>query len=417
MKVIVSTELADTYTNFVVMKSFKEVRDLKENTVDTLIIHKPQEDQFNSGVFMAEFHNIGITQFVYINKEPSTTIKMLVNGLKGTVIEDEFYLEDEEELLALLEDIGTTPQEDTSVAVSSIKLVSDFMEAFVRGEERIKAPVYLEQVNHALTELQSVNQQQELAIKEMGTTSIEVFEKASNIIRNMDNQRKLIQEQLDKLEESQFNSNSNGGNRVSLGNSVQFFSPIKYTGNAKILFIREYSHCRYLTSFALAYTHHVHYTLNKRVKLIICHQKGAGISKLYEEMFTSLDENSSKMISLYDNEYIATNNPKKEVMRELLSKPCDLFVVVDRLYGREDILEGRITAKINACGGLGDIKRYNLKIENTIFPVIEQKGNLFFLPSVKDYVTQIDARFATYETVHEKNFAILDNKTGIVPRN
>lgn len=410
MKVIISTELPDKYQHFVVVDSFKKVRELKG--VDTLIIHKPQEDQFNSGVFMAEFHNMGIGQFVYINKEPSTTIKMMINGLKGHIITDEFYLDDEEELLALLEDLGVETDENTSLAVSNIRVVKDFMQAFARGEERIKTPLYLEQVNQALTGLTTITQKQELQISEMGSSAIEVFEKASNIIRNMDNQRKLIEQQLQELEDSQYNAPASASNRPVLGNSVQFFSPIKYTGNAKILLIREYSHCRYLTSFVLGYIHHVHYVLNKRVKLIICHQKGAGVSKMYNDMFTIIDDGSANMMSLYDSELIATNSPKKEIIRELLAKSCDLYVVVDRLYGRDDILEGRIATKLNAVGGLGDIKRFNIKAEDTIFPSAEDK-QFCYLPTVKKYANQIDARYAIYENVHQKNYELLDERVGL----
>lgn len=408
MKVIISKSLEDNYNNFIVVDSFKKVREL--TGVTTLIIHRPTEDQFNSGVFMAEFHNMGINQFVYISEDPDITIKMLVSGLKGHIITDEFYLEDEEELMMLLEELGVSNEEDTSLATSNIQVVNDFMQAFARGEERIKAPLYLEQVNQALEGLSTLTQQQEIQIKEMGNSAIEVFEKASSIIRNMDNQRKMIEQQLQELEDSQYNSVPS---RPSLGNSIQFFSPIKYNGNAKILFIREYSHCRYLTSFVLGYVHHVHYVSNKRVKLIICHQKGQGVSYIYKDMFTIIDDGSANIVSLYDSELVATNSPKKEVIKDLLSKPCDLFVVVDRLYGSNDILEGRITTKINAVGGNADLKRFNIKAEDTIFPVIENNKGLMYLPTVKDYATQIDARYATYETVHEKNFNLLDTKVGL----
>jgi hypothetical protein len=409
MKVIVSTELEDKYQNFIVVDSFKKVRDL--NGVTTLIIHKPLEDDFNSGVFMAEFHNKGINQFVYINKEPLTTIKMLVKGLKGEIIEDEFYLDDEEELIALLEDLGVNQDENTSLAVTNTKIVTDFMQAFARGEERIKAPLYIEQVNQALNQLSVITQQQELQITEMGTTSIETFERASTIIRKMDNQRKVMEEQLQALADMQDTRSTSS--RPQLGNSIQFFSPVKYTGNAKILFIREYSHCRYLTSFILGYIHHVHYVMNKRVKLIIAHQKGAGVSSIYKDMFTTIDDGSANIMSLYDSELVATNSPKKEIIKELLSKPCDLFVVVDRLYGKDDILEGRIALKLNAVGGTGDLKRFNLKAEDTIFTVVPNKPQAFYLPTVKDYVSNIDARYATYENIHQKNYEMLDDKVGL----
>ena len=50
MKVIVSTELDDNFTKFVLVDSFKKVKELQG--VTTLIIHKYKESDFDAGVFV-----------------------------------------------------------------------------------------------------------------------------------------------------------------------------------------------------------------------------------------------------------------------------------------------------------------------------------------------------------------------------
>lgn len=407
MKVIVSTELDDNFTKFVVVDSFKKVKELQG--VTTLIIHKYKESDFDAGVFVSQFHNNGIDQFIYISSSPSSTLQMVLKGVNGYYYEDEFYFEDEEELSTLLEDLGMEDEdENTSLATSALNVVNDFVSSFAKGDERIKAPLYLENVTSAVNELSLLTHQQELQLNTMGASALEVFEKASAIIRNMDAQNKNIEKKLEELENQQSNSFSS---KPAFGNSIMFFSPYKYIGNSKILLIREYAPCRYLTSFVMGYLHHLHYVLNRRPKLIFVHQKGAGVSAKYAD-FTSITQESMGMSSLYDNEIIATNNPKKEVMKDLLTKQNDVIIVVDRLYGNQDIVSGRVT-KINAVGSRSDIARYKVRPEDTIFSITRQPKELFTLSTIKNFPTEIDARYAAYTQVLGSKYEILDNKLGL----
>lgn len=406
MKVIVSTELDDIFSKFVLVDSFKKVKELQG--VTTLIIHKYKESDFDAGVFITQFHNNGIDQFIYINSSPSSTLQMVLKGVNGYYYEDEFYFEDEEELTSLLEELGMNEEENTSLAAPALAVVNDFVSSFAKGEDRIKAPLYLEQVTSAVNELSVLTHQQELQLNTMGASALEVFEKASAIIRNMDAQNKNIEKKLEELENQQSNSFSS---KPAFGNSIMFFSPYKYIGNSKILLIREYAPCRYLTSFCLGYLHHLHYELNRRPKLIFVHQKGAGVSAKYAD-FTSITQESMGMSSLYDNEIIATNNPKKEVMKDLLTKQNDIIVVVDRLYGNQDIVSGRVT-KVNAVGSRSDIARYKVRPEDTIFSVTRQPKELFTIPTIKTFPVEVDARYAAYSQVMGEKYSILDSKLGL----
>lgn len=406
MKVIISTEIPDNFTNFVVVDSFKRVQEL--SGVTTLVIHKYIESDFDAGVFISSFHKSGINQFVLLNENPSSTIRMVLKGVNGSYFEDEFYLEDEEELLSLLDDLGMNDTVSTELAAPALDVVSDFIQSFARGEERIKAPLYLERVTQAVNELSEITHQQELQISTMGASAIEVFERASSIIKNMDTQRKLIEKQLQELEENQVTTTTT---KASFGNNIMFFAPYKYIGNAKVLLIREYAPSRYLTSFCLGYAHYLHYQMNKRVKLIFVHQKGAGVSAKYND-FPMITQESMSIGSLYDAEIVATNNPKKEVMKELLSKQNDIYIVVDRLYGSQDIVSGRI-ARVNVASSRSDVQRYKLKPEETIFSVTAQPKQLFCLQTIKQFPNEADARYAAYSMMMENNYKLLNGKLGI----
>ena len=178
-----------------------------------------------------------------------------------------------------------------------------------------------------------------------------------------------------------------------------------------MLLLREYSPCRYLTTFCLGYAHHLHYQLNKRVKLVFVHGKGAGISAKYSE-FTSITQESMNISTLYDSEIIATNNPKKEVMKELLTKPNDIVIVVDRLYGSQDIVSGRVT-RVNVASSRSDVKKFNLVPDDTIFTVTAQPKQLFCISHIKSFPVEPDARYALYANLMRGNYEILDKKLGL----
>ena len=179
MNVIVSKSLKDNLTNFKVVNNFKWVEENMED-VSILIFHSIEESDFNTGVHISRLRNKSNIKFIYINENPQTTIKMVIAGAGGKVITDEFYLEDEEELLELLRTCGLTADEtsETSLATVSLQVVKDFMESFIRGEERIKTPAYLDMVNNAITELSVITKKQELQITTMGNSAIDIFEKA-----------------------------------------------------------------------------------------------------------------------------------------------------------------------------------------------------------------------------------------------
>ena len=137
------------------------------------------------------------------------------------------------------------------------------------------------------------------------------------------------------------------------------------------------------------------------------HQKGAGVARKYEG-FTSITQESMNMTSLYDAEIIATNNPKSNVWKEIFSRQCDIFIVVDRLYGSQDIVTGRVT-KLNAVSGISDLNRFKVQKGNCIFPVTKQDGCFFSIPTIKQYPTGQDVRFAAYQQICKDKYQKLDD--------
>ena len=243
----------------------------------------------------------------------------------------------------------------------------------------------------------------------MGTSAIDIFKKASNLIKSIEDNRIKIETQLKLLESNQETVSTTSNN--SFNSNVVMYPTIRYMSTKPLLLIREYSACRYLTSFVLGYTHHVHFARNKRVKLIVAHQKGAGVAAKYDA-FTSINESSAGYATLYGNELIATNTPTKDIMRQLFNQPVDAFIVVDRLYGTQDIVNGKI-CKINAVSGLSDIDRFDIEPVDTLVSIKKSPDVFATLVTTKDYATDVDVRQATYEQMYEEVYAKLDELLGV----
>lgn len=408
MRVIVSGYLKDNFRGYKVVQSFKAVRTLDAQSIECLIIHRPLETDFEAGMFLSEFNSKGIKNFVYISSAPSMTLKMMLNGLKGTVLEDEFYFDDEEELNAVIEDLGLDDTSGNELVVSNASIISDFIKGFATGDARLQSPIYIEQVNSALNELTTLTSQQQLTIRNMGETAVSTFERATSLLNDMSTTRKNLQRQLEELEESLNNSNSSSPRSKFSSEGASFFPSYKYTGSAKVLLIRELSPCRYLTSFILGYYNHLCYQMNKRVKLIFAHQRGIGVASKYANFCTAITQESMSESSLYDAPIIATNNPKRDVLKELTHRNNEVIIVVDRLYGSQDIISSRVV-KLNAVSGVTDLQRFKVQAKDCIFPITTHPQGFLTISHIKQYAQDVDTRLAMYMNTCKEHYQKLDN--------
>lgn len=417
MIVVVSKDTPDVFHQCVMVSSLKKVKELSQDSeITALVIHNFEEPIFEAGIFISDIQKVSITKIIYINAEPEPMLTMPIQGVHGYIYQDEFYLEDEEELLALLDDIGISPDSNSTelATTDNVAIIKDFIEAFSRNESRIQAPIYLQQVDAALTELEETTRQQELQISTMGTSAIEVFQRASKIITNLNDQKKVIMDKLKEIENAQ--PVISGRAPLSGGGTV-FFPSTRYTGQNNVLLIREYSFCRYLTSFVLSYAHYLHYEKNKRVKVIFTVNKGAGIINKYSD-FTTITQESYNISSLVDEDIVVTNVPKQELMLKLTKAPADVTIVVDRLYGNSDIVVGRVK-RLCAVNGFSDIARYKnvgCDINTSIFTTVNhgKLGAFGYIPHIKGYPPQEDARLALYSQNCHALYEKIDNYIGLV---
>lgn len=407
MFVIVSNVLEDKYSKFTVVKSFEELQNM-DVTVDVLIIHRYEGLDFTAGGHITKLRNSGVKHFFYITSDPSPIVQMVLEGVAGYYTSDEGYFEDEEELYNLVTTYSNETGVATSLVTTSIDAVDNFVEMVKSKDKRVYMPITIQKAESAVTTLKNINRANELRLHSMGKASLDVFDKASNLIRNISANRDEMEKQLNKLREM---ANNTGGRSPLGGAGVFSFPTYRHMESAKVLLVREYSPCRYLTSLMLAYLNYLDVQLNKRVKLIFVHQKGAGVAARYSG-FTAITSESKGYEDLYASQIIATNDPKKDTLRKLLTMGDEIVIVADRLYGLQDIVAGRVT-KVNACNSWSDITRFKLNAADTIFSVVPQEKQLFCIQTITKYPLDVGARHAVYGRAFSNCFDILNSRLGL----
>lgn len=408
MRVVVSNKLKVKYRGYRVFKSFEELEKSGES-VECIVLHSTLESDFSIGLHLSKLKKQGVKVFAYINESPSVTITMCILGCGGTVEQDEFYFDDEGDLDYLLSTLGLdSPHSVSSVALSSVGVISDFIQYFINGDERLNTEFYLSSVQRAVSELAEQTKTKDLVIKDMSNSAVGIFNQASQVLEGMQKSRKELESKFNELEGA---FKQREAPRMSKA-AVTMYPAFNYRGQAKMLHIQELTPCRYLTTFILSYQYYLSVSLNKRVKVIFIHQKASRVSEKYRGFTTTINSDNLSNENLISSDTVATDSPKLDVMTKLTSCNDDVIIVVDRLYN-EPIVRG--TAKtVYAVSGLSDMTRYKVKPSECIFPVSEHPNALMCLPIVKSFPVDANTRQATcYQLYKPEHYAKLDKILGI----
>lgn len=410
MKIVVTNNSELSFVGYEVVKSLHDLQIMTKDIteIDALILNRFDDTDFNAGIYLTQlWRKTKIKVILYINENPSDTIRLLLKGVNGFYYEDSFYLEDEDELNVLVEEC-TELEEDTGLAVvnSAIEVVETFIEDFAAGDTKVNTPIYLDNVRSAITQLAEISHQDKQDLANMSISLEQTFASAIDTLEKMKLNRKQLQDQLKTLENSQMTGGGKG-----LSNSMTFFPQYKYIGVTKVVFIKEYIPCLYLTSFMLGFADFLHANFNKRVKTIIITQKGADIQKRYNR-YTFISQESMGVSSLYDKDILIVNEPKKEVLKEIFSKQVDVFLVIDRTYNQDDIVCGQVSRLCAAVGKRAQ-ETFNFQNNTCIYPIDAYENELLHIPKFKQYPAELDARKAAYSNNMQDMFKTLMQKANI----
>lgn len=421
MYILVAKEgVTSEFKKFKVVKSIREVLELKQtlmNESDNIIVIKDfSDDIFSAGVYISDLKDYITAKFIYINAKPEAGVKLIITGCSGYYFEEEFYLDDEEELMGLIETLDGTDEDSSCTSLmlnNSIGIITNFMDLYKNNDESVNQPMFLQQVDEAINNLSEITQEQERQIQSLGTTAISIYARASQALKQYKESLDTMTKAYEQIELNLKKSEASGSKRLSFSNMINSFPTYNYCSVPPLLYIREYSSCKYLTSMVMGYAKYLKTVLHKKPKVIFVYARCADLSLKYNsEEFTSITSDNIRSITddHYASMFVATNYPTKDVLKKLLEQNNDVFIVVDRLYSDTPIISGRVTS-VNAVNGWSDINRFKIKPEDTIFSVLKQTTQLMLIPPFNKYPdSKEDREFVYMRMGIDTNFFLPLNK-------
>ncbi len=396
MRLILSNRLADNYAGFRVVKTVVDLKKFIEaSNVDceVLVINEFTENYYDVSMVLSAFSKkFKDVVYLYIAERPSKELANVMVGLNALTTSDDFYLSSEDDLNVLIDEVKSANEtKETGLTENNnIQIVSTYLGYVEENSPRAKVPIIRNQARRALTELSTLVCKQQNELNAMGSTAMALCDKSHGLLVQLATRNQAMAKQIDKLQDVTSSVERYGG----LQQGIVDFPTYKHMGSKKVIVFKEYSPCRYLTSFVLGYANYLRFVNNKNVKVVVVHPKGKCFTLKYGDM-TTISQESYKMPSLYEEDLIATNIPQKEVLMKLVQSNSDVVIFIDRLYAEDEIVSGK-TFCFNAVSGYSDIARYNVKPEKTIFSGINVPNAFYCIPTVSNYNTNVDARKAVY---------------------
>lgn len=372
MKVIVTTKEIPAIKGYKIVSS---IRNLDWQKVTCLIFNSTKDDDLTFLLELAKIRGI-VNCIIYINSDIDPLYCSVFNGLGADIYNDEASLQDKDILDFMVNKFGKTGFTLASATQDFShlnKCITDVLKANdIKADKLLKNELWLKTLNSALASLDT-------SIARSGqvdTDMVELLGKAQNLISELKANNEKVQQELENL-----------------ATNVEVFStgatgvPLIYgcytvpSATKKILYIKFYGHCQYLTSFLMAYQHYLKQIKSYSSKFLAIYPKLPVYMTKYQEM----PRLASDSISIISMDYTAycTFEPKKSILEKFFNTDQDLYIVIDLMYGN-DLLKGAHVKKMNAVSGLKDLDRFGLKAKDTFFSVCGDEAG-FVIPYLQGY--------------------------------
>jgi len=393
MNVLVS-DVSNTYTNWVVLRSLKDVMSIVGN-IEYIVYHKSKETSNEKIRYLNDiFNNRTNCKIIYLSSKDNVdnAVKMLITGgFNGKYVDDEFFLESEDELNNLISDLSVIT---SASELSSVSVLNDFFNRYINGSQGISKG-YLQVVKAAAIKMTEEYNAKNLEILEMSESAAEIFTSSVDIISNMKESQLSLEESLRELRSKIYDVDSSSV-RKDTGSSIIYYPRVTYMKSRVFIKIKDIGRCPYLISFILGFREYLEKIKNIRPKLIVIES----IGKMQEEIYSKYNwvtTGNKNDIRNYLGNVVFTNNPTSMVIDKLLDdSDFDTFIVLDRTNNyKEHILNSRGNDAY-ALSGVGLVKKLKLPISRCIFSSVEVDKSLFYIPYFSDYPSRDDQRINRY---------------------
>lgn len=338
--------------------------------------------------------------FVYLRNAQDTdeALRLVVIGLGGKYIDDEYYLQS-------LESMGTLLTHSTEisnvVAGSSVDVIEKFVNQVDSGN--VPSSKYLEVVKNASNALvEEVNRFKYSLDRQAGVAVglfNEIYENTAESSETVEELKGIVADLQAKISNKRL-----GG--------VAYFPQVTYTGNKELILIKSLGSTKFLVSFAMGLNKFMHNVQNKRPKLIVITPVGDVYYKNYKD-YPFITQRSSSVKANFYNDVVFVNHPTLSIMKELLDdSDRDTNIVLDLTVTSEKHLVQKAGVPIfYSVDGSGSIKKFGVPPAHCFSSVTNIPNTMGAITALSGYPSEAVEREAIYaqqyQALYRKFLSIL----------
>lgn len=384
--------------NDIVSSSFlvvNTVKDLTEVSSTSFVVFDSSIDSpFDVVMSIIELVRVyQVDRIAYISEQPIKLIEEVMKSVKAYVVQEEGYLEDMNNLSELMTDIVEVKNSADKLEElsDSLEIVSGYLDSQLKTAGRGRQM----QVLNAFKELVKVLDEE--------LDSSELRDQLQDLILTFQNRETVYKRDIEKRDNDLKNLQTQLGADTSSLNAFQTFS---YTGNSKILVIKEMTPVRYLTSYLWAFRGYMQDVKKVKTKLVIIERNSDMVDTRYAEKSLIKVEPSNLItkagaINLATECY--TTNPTRAVMTKITeSIGVDLYIILDRTYKNLPVISARHLYKAYGVSSQRHARAFNLEVGSTIVNDQSLQGQLACLTAITGYKNDTPSRVMQQQSAFNK---------------
>ena len=389
------------YPGYEVVSSISDIKRLTMKSV--LIVESYTDRDFDFAVFLLNaLRDTSLTKLAYISENPSRILLEIMRTVGAFVTQDSSLIDTTEQFSELLEYLMTnkvsTYSEELDDLADSFTTLDNYVREKLEEEPKIlqrKVLLAHEKLSDAL---------QEVVFSEDLNRELQSF------LLTASSKIKVGEEELEK-KEKELDSVRNSG--FGGFGSINAYTQFSYTGNSKVLIIKEESPTRYLTSFLVSYIDWLTRVPELNAKLLIIDND----SDFVDTRYKTLKKADSKTIvsnssTLYLVPVIYTTTPTQSVMSNLMSPVTDLYVILDRTYKRTLPVSGRGISTVYSLSSRRMMRELGLNSEEVIVNDLGEHTQLGVLAQIEGYAIDEGSRILQQQSAFEQIMRRLTIKAG-----
>lgn len=390
-----------SYSGFSVVKSVSEIGRLTMKS--TLIVESYTDKDFDFAIFLLNaVRDCSLTKIAYIADRPVRILLELMRTIGAFVMSDSSLIESTESFSELLEFLATnkvsTKAEELEVLADSFVIIDQYIQEKFEQEPKVekrRLSLAYKEVSDAL---------QEVVFSEELSKELQSFLlSASSKVKVYEDELSQREKELENIKSSSFGSFG----------SISAYTQYTYTGNSRVLVIKEKAPTRYLTSFLISYVDWLSRVPELNAKLIVVENDSDFVDLRYKNLAkadakTILQNRSS----LFLVPAIYTTTPTQTVMQELMYPTMDLYVVLDRTYKRNQAITGRGINTVFATSSRRLMRDFDLTSEECIVNELGEQTQLGVLAPIESYAVASGSRIIQQQKAFDSIMRKLTERCG-----